>query len=150
MSPGAQRCAVSMGTDREHSAESCLEFNRHAVRAPAISLYYCAQLFVISPHCSADCTDLRPTMIHSPGELRDSEKGTETQPLLEPLPLDLQGPPVIIQDRPRNARRRRFWHLLLCTFSVFGGLCFLLLKIRQRPDSSHTVRPHVSVEPFLY
>ena len=89
-------------------------------------------------------------MIHSPGARSDPEKGMETQPLLEPLPLDLQDPPgyqtpVIIQDRPRNARRRRFWHLLLFTLSVFGGLCFLLLKTRQRLGPTHTVRRQLSV-----
>ena len=32
---------------------------------------------------------------------------------------------VIVQDRPRNVRRRRFWHFLACTFVAVAGLHIL-------------------------
>ena len=58
------------------------------------------------------------------------EKGPETRQLLAPPP---PGPPgyntvyqpsavVISQDRPRNARRRRFWHFIACTFLFVGAM----------------------------
>ncbi|TBU46636.1 hypothetical protein BD309DRAFT_1078468 [Dichomitus squalens] len=67
------------------------------------------------------------------------EKGPEMRGLLTPPPV---GPPgyaavyqpsstyVNPQERPRNARRRRFWHFLACTVLFFVALHLLL---HQRP-----------------
>lgn len=58
-----------------------------------------------------------------------TEKGPETRQLLAPPPPGPLGyygayqPPVVIpQDRPRNARRRRLWHFLACTFLFVGAM----------------------------
>ncbi|KAI0696204.1 hypothetical protein C8T65DRAFT_37507 [Cerioporus squamosus] len=59
----------------------------------------------------------------------DQEKGPETRQLLAPPPPGPPGyyavhqsPVPIPQDRPRNARRRRFWHFLACTFLFVGAM----------------------------
>ena len=65
------------------------------------------------------------------------EKSPEMRGLLTPPPLAppayaaVYQPPatyVFPQDRPRNARRRRFWHFLACSVLFFFALHLLLHK----------------------
>ena len=66
-----------------------------------------------------------------------AEKGPEMRGLLTPPPVTPPGyaavyqPPhtyVIPQDRPRNVRRRRFWHFFACTVLFFTAFHLLLHK----------------------
>ncbi|RDX48573.1 hypothetical protein OH76DRAFT_1483681 [Lentinus brumalis] len=76
-----------------------------------------------------------------------TEKGPETRQLLAPPPPGPLGyygayqPPVVIpQDRPRNARRRRLWHFLACTF-LFVGAMHLFAKRGPRGSKWYCGRP---------
>ena len=70
---------------------------------------------------------------------------SEKAPLMGPAPpvppayyatdhVSLYQPPseVIVPDRPRNARRRRFWHLFACSFVAVFALHLLLHKSFSR------------------
>ncbi|KAI1788344.1 hypothetical protein LXA43DRAFT_1097445 [Ganoderma leucocontextum] len=68
------------------------------------------------------------------------EKGTEIEAHLAPpssrppgySAINQSSLNVIPQDRPRNACRRRFWHLLACTFLLLCAL-YILQKKRLNP-----------------